>query len=309
MIIANFFNQSKPINFLILTIASVIIFIEAIYLDVYTDGNAPVVYRLILNLFLFLLIVFLHNFLTRKNGLTKNNTYALYLFVLLFAIFPKSIVQYNILLSNFFLFFSYRRIYSLRTSLNTKNKIYDAGFWIGIAAIFYNYSALFLILGFAAIILFGKSRWNHFFIILVGFFTPLFLYFTFLFATDGTDLFFRLLDFEKSFDYANYNNFRLLFPISILLVFTGWAIYPTLRKSLKSKKKYKALYNLLLLHLFLAMVIGLMAPLKNGSEYLFFFFPFSIIFTSYLQTIEDRWFKELVMILFLVLSVSVFFFY
>lgn len=309
MIIANFFNQSKPINFLILTIASLIIFVEALYLDVYADGNKPVVYRIILNFFLFLLLVFLHNFLTRKNGLTKNNTYALFLFVLLFAIFPKSIVQYNILLSNFFLFFSYRRIYSLRTSLNTKNKIYDAGFWIGIATIFYNYSLFFLILEFVAIILFDKSRWNHFFIVFIGFFTPLFLYFTFLFAIDKTDLYYRLWDFQRSFDFRNYNNIKLLIPISVLLVFTGWAIYPTLRKALKSKKKYKALYNLLLLHLILAILIGLAAPLKNGSEYLFFFFPFSIIFTSYIQTIEDRWFKELVMVLFLCLSISVFFYY
>lgn len=307
--IANFFKQSKPINFLVLILAGVLFFILSVLLYVLRDKETFSWGTTTLNFIVFLLILFLHNFITRKNNLTQNNTYALYFFVLMFAIFPKSIHQSNILLSNFFLFFAYRRIYSLRSNLETVYKIFDSGFWIGMATIFYGWSILFLILEFAAINLFRKSKWNQTFIMIIGFITPIFLYFTYLVLIDSQYKFELLWTFPTSFQYSNYNAFKLLFPISILLVFTLWAIYPTLRKSFKSKKKFKVTYYLLLLHLLIAAIIALISPIKDGSEYLFFFFPFSILFANYIQTIQDYWFKEVVLWLFLILAVSVYFFY
>ena len=128
--IANFFKQSKPINFLVLILTGVLFFILAVLLYLLKDNQIFSWGTTTLNFIVFLLILFLHNFITRKNNLTQNNTYGLYFFVLMFAIFPKSIHQSNILLSNFFLFFAYRRIYSLRSNLETVYKIFDSGFWI-----------------------------------------------------------------------------------------------------------------------------------------------------------------------------------
>ena len=302
--IANFFNQSKPINFLVLLLTGLLIFSVTIAIHVFIENRVYSLLGIAFNLSLFFLLLFFHNFLTTKNRLTRNNTYGLYIFILLFAIFPESLTNMDLMLSNFFLFFSYRRIYSLHSSLDTASKIFDSGLWIGVAFIFYNWSIVFLILAIAALVLFKRLKWNYYIMLLIGFITPLFLYYTYLVLYDKGQNFLSLFQFELSFNFSNYNNFNLLIPISVILVFSIWAIYPTFMKSRNAKQKYKASYKLLILHLVLALIISVIAPVKNGSEFLFYFFPFSIIFATYIQINQDNWFKEIVMFVFLGLALA-----
>ncbi|MFD1315321.1 DUF6427 family protein [Namhaeicola litoreus] len=307
--IANFFNQSKPINFLVLLFTGLLIFSFTIAFHIYFENRIYSAVQIAFNLSLFFLLLFFHNFLTTKNKLTKNNTYGLYIFILLFAIFPESITNMKLMLSNFFLFFAYRRIYSLHSNLDTGSKIFDSGLWIGVAFIFYNWSILFLLLSAAALFLFKRLKWNYYFMLIIGFITPIFLYFTYLVYADQQGTFQELFNFEFSFNYFNYNEFPLLIPTSVILVFSIWAIYPTLMKSRNAKQKYKASYKLLVLHLVLALAIGIVAPIKDGSEFLFYFFPFSIIFATYIQINQDNWFKEVVMFVFLGLALANFIIY
>jgi hypothetical protein len=302
--IANFFNQSKPINFLVLLFTGLLIFSFTIAIQIYVENRIYSPLNIVFNLGLFFLLLFFHNFLTTKNKLTRNNTYGLYIFILLFAIFPESITNLNLMLSNFFLFFAYRRIYSLHSNLDTASKIFDSGLWIGIAFIFYNWSVLFLLLSAAALFLFKRLKWNYYVMLIIGFLTPLFLYFTYLVYSDKLTIFQELFNFDLSFNFFNYNKLPLLIPISVILVFSIWAIYPTFMKSRNAKQKYKASYKLLILHLILALIIGVVAPIKDGSEFLFYFFPFSIIFATYIQINQDNWFKEIVMFVFLGLAIA-----
>ena len=206
--IANFFNQSKPINFLVLLLTGLLIFSVTIAIHVFTENRVYSLLGIAFNLSLFFLLLFFHNFLTTKNRLTRNNTYGLYIFILLFAIFPESLTNMDLMLSNFFLFFSYRRIYSLHSSLDTASKIFDSGLWIGVAFIFYNWSIVFLILAIAALVLFKRLKWNYYIMLLIGFITPLFLYYTYLVLYDKGQNFLSLFQFELSFNFFNYNNFN-----------------------------------------------------------------------------------------------------
>ena len=72
---------------------------------------------------LFLLIV---NFIVKKNKLTKDNLYALLLIVFLLGTFPEAMFSYSIVLANMALIFGFRKIYSLRSGLDTKLKLFDA---------------------------------------------------------------------------------------------------------------------------------------------------------------------------------------
>lgn len=307
--IANFFNKTKPINFLILNILSILVYFIAVIINFSNENYTTSFKYLSFFLFFFLLFLFIHNFITRKNQLTDDNSYALFIFILLFALFPKSFANYNILASNFFLFFSIRRVYSLHTQFETKSKLFDSAFWIGLATIFYSWSFTYLILIYVAIIVFNKLRWKYLIIPIIGFITPIYLYYAYLLLVNKQHLFSKIWSFEISFNYKNYNHLSLLLPIAIILVFILWTIYPTFKKSLKAKKYIKATYPLLLAHLFIAMILAIISPIKDGSEFLFLFFPFSILFAKYLQTVKDYWFKEAVLIMFLAISIFVTYLY
>ena len=81
--------------------------------------------------------------------------------------------------SNFILLFAFRRIYSLRSGLRTKEKLFDGAFWIGVASWFYIWSLLFMVLVYVGIYIFRKADLRNAIIPLVGFVTPVFLSFTY----------------------------------------------------------------------------------------------------------------------------------
>jgi len=92
-------------------------------------------------LFLVLIVTFfMVNFIVRKNGLSKDNSYVLLIMVLCFGLFPQSSLNYLFIISNLILLFAFRRIYSLRTNKEIKEKIFDSAFWVGIATLIYPWS-------------------------------------------------------------------------------------------------------------------------------------------------------------------------
>jgi hypothetical protein len=246
-----------------------------------------------------ILTVFVLNFIIRKNALCEDNSYALLFYILLWGMFPNSLLNGGVFVSNFILLFAFRRLYSLRSPLRTQEKIFDSAFWIGIASIFYLWSFLFLLLVYAAIWLFRRGDWKNIWIPIVGYVTPVFLAYTYLLAFDDVERFMRIWTFDFQLDVSLYNSFDFLWPI----VFTGllllFSIYPTTRKSLLAKIDFKSTWQLLIVHLAVSLLVILIAPEKDGSEFSFLFFPLTIVFANFLQILEKYWIKEGIIYLFL----------
>jgi hypothetical protein len=305
--IANFFNKTKPINFLVLSLLLTIVYVIAI--QVTTNNDLTFYYILKKTSFLFLLIlsIFIINFILRKNILTDDNSYTVLFYILLFGIFPFSISDGNILISNFILLFSFRRLYSLRSVLKPKEKIFDAAFWIGFASLFYIGSFLFIFLLLFAIFIYNKLTWRNLLIPFIGLITPIFLFYTYLLLIDDLSFFDNFWTLNFNFEYSNYLNYSFLVPISFILFFIFIAIPPITKKNLLAKIDYKSTWFVLLTHIIVALVIVLQAPKKDGSEFSFLFFPLSILFANYIQITEKKWLKELVLFNFLILYIVVYF--
>jgi hypothetical protein len=296
--IANFFNQTKPINFLVLSLLVLLIFLSSLIQGY--EGETSLFFFVKYGLFLLaaILTVFILNFIIRKNALCEDNSYALLFYILLWGMFPSSLLNGGVFVSNFILLFAFRRLYSLRSPLRTQEKIFDSAFWIGIASIFYLWSFLFLLLVYAAIWLFRRGDWKNIWIPIVGYITPVFLAYTYLLAFDDVERFMRIWTFDFQLDISLYNSFDFLWPI----VFTGllllFSIYPTTRKSLLAKIDFKSTWQLLIVHLAVSLLIILIAPEKDGSEFSFLFFPLTIVFANFLQILEKYWIKEGIIYLF-----------
>ena len=296
--IANFFNQTKPIDFLVLSLLVLMIFLPSLIQGY--SGELSLFFFVKYGLFLAaaIMTVFVLNFIIRKNALCEDNSYAILFYILLWGIFPKSLLNGGVFVSNFILLFAFRRLYSLRSPLRTNEKIFDSAFWIGIASIFYLWSFLYLLLVYAAIWLFRRADWKNIWIPIVGYVTPIFLAYTYLLAFDDVERFMGIWNFNFRFDLSMYGSIDFIWPMIFLGVLFLFAIYPTTRKSLLAKIDFKSTWQLLIVHLALALILLLLAPEKDGSEFSFMFFPLTIILANYLQILEKYWIKEGILYLF-----------
>ena len=196
--------------------------------------------------------------------------------------------------------FAFRRIYSLRSTIQTKEKIFDSSFWIGVASLFYVSALIYVILVYAAIVIFRKIDWRNFLIPVIGVLTPVFLSYTYLLAFDDLERFGNIWKLSLDVGFDAYKSWELLVPILLISILGLIAIYPTTKRSLLAKIDFKATWSLLMIHILVSLVLALISPIKNGSEFIFLLFPLSVLFANYLQVIKRYWVKEAIVYLFVI---------
>ncbi len=290
--IANFFNQTRPINFLVLSILVVLFFLLAATNGL--DGDYSFINIMKYGVFLIasVLMVFILNFIIRKNGLCGDNSYAILFYLIFWGFFPESFFNGGVFVANFVLLFAFRRLYSLRSSIRPKEKIFDSAFWIGISSLFFVWTFLYLLLVYAAIWLFRKTDWRNIWIPIIGYITPIFLSYTYLLAFDDLETFYSIWTFDFNIELSQYSSISFLLPIILVGLLFILSIYPTTKKSLLAKIDFKSTWQILIVHLAVSMILVLISPEKDGSEFSFLFFPLSIIFANFLQILERYWIKE-----------------
>lgn len=302
--IANFFNQTKPINFLLLSVLVFFIYLAALINVDSEPLNFLFFVKKSILLFLAVLTVFVINFIIRKNALTEDNSFAILFYIILCSYFPNSFINEAVFISNFILLLAFRRIYSLRSSIQTKEKIFDSAFWIGIASLFYVWSLFYVILVYAAIVVFRKIDWRNFVIPLIGIITPIFLSYAYLLAFDDLERFYNLWIWGFDLSSQAYNSGHFLFPLVLIGIVALIAIIPTTKRSLLAKIDFKATWTLLIVHLVISLIVVIIAPEKNGSELIFLFFPLSVLFANYLQVISRYWIKESIIYVFILMIIN-----
>ncbi len=304
--IANFFNKTKPINTLFIIGLLLFIYLFSIILHLDEEITLYFMAKKAGNFSLLLVIIFTVNFIVRKNNLTKDNSYIILVFVILFGMFPFSVLEFELLVVNLILLFAYRRIYSLRTSKETQKKIFDSAFWIGIATIIAPWSLLAILLIYVAIYLFDKVTWRNAIVPLVGFCSPIVIYIAYLYLINGIDTFSEDFKFMYSFSFGVFNSSKLLIPLALVSSLIIWSIFPTTFKITTVNNEFKNSWYLVIFHFFIVLFVVLPWPVKNGSELLLLFFPIAVIFTNYLQIIEEKWFKEVFLYVLLGVVLTVF---
>ncbi len=304
--IANFFNKTKPINTLFIIGLLFFIYIFSIAFHLSEEITFGFVVKKVGIFSLLLIVIFTINFIVRKNNLTKDNSYAILLFVILIGMFPYSTLDFELLLVNLILLLAYRRIYSLRTSKETQKKIFDSAFWIGIATIISPWSSLTILLIYGAIYVFDKVTWRNSIIPLVGFCTPIIIYAAYLYALNDFDIFVENLTYTFSFSFGVFNSAILLIPLALVSSLLIWSIFPTTFKIRTVNNEFKHSWYLLVFHFVILLFVVLPWPVKNGGEFLLLFFPIAVIFTNYLQIIEEKWFKEVFLYTLLAVILAVF---
>lgn len=299
--IASIFSKSKPINFIIVFVITALAFIIGHYKLVSDPYSIKNIVRTLFLFFIGSMTILILNFIVSKNKLTKDNNYEILLYSLFMLAMIPTTIDKNILFSNFFLILGVRRILSVRSQVQLNKKYFDAAFWISIAALFYFWSILFFALIPISLLLYTDHKLNHWLIPLIGVFT------VFVLAVSSSLLFhhsyfglFKSLP-DISYNFSSYNSIANIIAITF---FMSYAIWSSVFYSLNIKQKKKALrpsYKIILFAVLISAIIVIISPKKIGSEFLFMFAPLSIIISNYLQIIKDKWFRELFLLLIIIM--------
>lgn len=291
--LASVFSKSRPINYALIGIFLVAAYFLYLFKDPYWTSDYFLIFQ---KTGLFLLLtasVFLVNFITRKNSLSKDNTFAMFLFLVFIVLFPTILVNTNIIISNFFILLALRRLISLQSLITPKEKIFDASFWIFAAALFHFWSIIFIILVFISIVFHVSRDYRNWLIPFIAFFAVAVLYMMgYLLLGDNAFLnFYDQISISFDFTYFEniYQNIALAVYSSIALMFAITQIASLPSKPLNMHSSYKKV----LFSFFIGVAIYVLSDHKNNSFLAFTFAPLAIMGANYLEAQENKWVREI----------------
>jgi hypothetical protein len=288
--ITSIFSKSKPINFIIVAVYIILLFVITNYNPLLSDFNtaSTTAFKLLTTLFL----VFLIDFIVSKNNLTLNNSYAIMTFGLLLGMFPQAMKYSDLLLSNLFVLLAFRRLISLHSKLSIKKKLFDAAFWIALATLFYFWSILFFALVIVALIYYFQNDIKNIIVPLIGVATIMVLLMVYNIIVYDTYIRPSNLVRFVSLEYTSYNSLASIIKLTVLFTSLIWILVYFFRLLPDKNKKLRPSFFLIAWASIIAILVAIIAPIKNGSEFIFLFAPFSIIMANYIEVISERWFKE-----------------
>jgi hypothetical protein len=304
--IASLFSKTRPINYaLVLIMLFTCFFLYQFQVPTvnFTTGD------LFSKIFVFLLLLlsfFLVNFISLKNALTQNDNYAILLFLVFILLFPSVLNNIKIVLSNVFLLLALRRLISLKTLSSSKEKIFDASFWIFLSAIFHFWSILYIILVFISIIFHSGKEYKNWILPFVSFLCVWILYIaTSLFLFGNYSI--NKAVFQVSFNFFDfkdvYQNMALSLFVSISVLFFASQTIDYQNKPLNMQSSYKQVYFAFLL----AVGIYVFSANKSNDLLMYTFAPLAILGANMFEKMENSIYKEVS--LYLLLGVGLFFFF
>ncbi len=290
--ITSIFNKSKPINFVIVIIILFLAFILVNVQELNEEISLTMLFEKGVIFLISVFSVFLLNFIVVKNKLIDQSSYHILLFSLFLAMLPITLISVKLLLANVFILFAFRKIISMRNQKNLKKKLFDASFWIGIATIFYFWAILFFPLIFIALFLFSNNMIKDWIIAFTGLLTVLLLAICYhlIIYNDLDSLKNALPTFN--FNLNSYNSIRLIVSITIVITFSLWSTFFYINLIKSKLKVFKPPHKIIVAALIIALSVIVFSDQRTSGEFIFIFAPLAIITSNYIQSIPEKWFKD-----------------
>lgn len=304
--ITNIFEKTRPLNYLLLTIVLTVSFCLYFFFNGLLEEGWTSAGYATLYFFITVSSLVLVNFITLKNTLTKNNNFSALLFLVFLLFFPKCFQNGEVLIANFFLLLALRRLISLKSLKEPKEKLFDASFWIFIAALFHFWSIIYIVLVFVSIILHVSRDYKNWVIPFIALFSVSVLFFA-LNLMLGFNLSNHLLEqsyLSLDFTYfeSTYQNLAMALFTSIALLFFINMIVTVNSKPLNLQSSYKKV----LFSFVLGIAIYVLSADKDNSCLIFSFAPLAIMGGNFIEGLQNKMVKEIT--LDLIIFLGVFFF-
>ena len=290
--LTSFFSTSKPIHTVI-----VLIYMSISYFmsnkALFSDGFTWTVFLQSVGLwFLFIMTMFILNFVSQKNELTKRTSYRILLFAVFTSALPVVLQTPKIIIAGVFVMLAMRRILSFRSGLHMERKLFDAGLWLCLASITYFWAGTFSVLVLAGLFFYGGATIRYWFIpllsvICVGVLCTCYV----IFIGEDQSFILDIVD-DFSFDFSTYTSLNTLIPIAVFLTLFLWTILRYIQDSKRATIAQRPLYLLVIFMAIVAIIIVIITDNKTGAEWYFFLIPLAIMMTNYLENASGKFFKE-----------------
>ncbi|WP_369618083.1 DUF6427 family protein [Flavobacterium sp. CFS9] len=305
--ITSVFKKSTPLNYSLVVILILVFFFLFQIQEPSWITSYFLVFQKVSLLCFILASFFLINFIVKKNGLSKDNGYAIFFYLLFLLFFPAIFNNANVIYGNFFILLALRRLISLQSLKASKEKIFDASFWILIASLFQFWCILFLILVFISIV-FHVSRdyrnWILPFIALVAV-SIIFLLVSLIFHIDITDFFQKraVIDFNIDYFKSNYENGALSIYVAVALFFVVSMLTTLSNRPQIVHSSYKKVVACF----FIAAFVYILSPDKSNDLLFFSVAPLTIMAASHVEYMQQKLNNEIVFYVLILCSLFTFF--
>lgn len=239
--------------------------------------------------------LFFSNFIVKKNGLTKDSSYTILFYFILLLFFPKIFNSINLLLANFFILLSMRRLFSLQTLKAPKEKIFDASLWIFVASLFHFWAIIFIFLVYVSIIFHVSRDYRNWLIPFVALFVVaiIFVFYNLLIDKNAINSYLQseVMNFKLDYFTDTYQNIAFSIFAVLLLFFVFPFMFTLNNKPLNLQASYKKV----LFAVLLSVIIFLISDNKSNGILVFTFLPISIIAASTIEYMQNKIQQEIIL--------------
>lgn len=290
--LASIFSKTRPINYIMLTLLIVTGYSLFIGLDFSMEWTTFEIIKRGGVLLLLLLMMYISQFIVSRNRLVDDSAYVPLIFTSFLFIFPTSFENVRVIVASYFILLALRRIFSLHSLKQSKEKLLDASLWICFASLFHFWSILYFILLFYAIAFFGAKDYRNWVIPLVSFLGASIFLSLYLLIQEVHFIDWWTERVQISFDFMYFDN---IFQNIALAVFVSIALLYAVSQALAIKSKpynMQNTYKKIILSFLIGAVIYVISADKSNGLLLFTFFPLAILGANYIESIPQRWRKE-----------------
>ena len=277
------FSHSKPIAYAILSMAFILAFVIENFVSSEVIVNASMIFSKIGILLVFFLILFLLNFMVKRNKIHQQHTYAISSLVLLIIAFPEILRSVNLVLGYAFLLLSFRRILSLKSNTNLKQKILDSSLFLSISIWFTPMHWLFVSVIYFGVIVYASQNYRHFIIPILGLAVGFVIHTSFflILKDEWIHFSFYLPDFSGPIEY--FDNFKYNVLLGLLIGIMVWIFFQL--PTIYSRAKLHESESLILTLFFLIISIATLVLNDNtiSKDAIYIIWPLSIFTGSYFQ--------------------------
>jgi hypothetical protein len=305
--ITSVFKKSTPLNFSLVVLLILVFFLIYQIQDFTGANSALLIFEKVGILSVLLASVFITNFISRKNGLSKDSSYTILYYFLFLLFFPSVLDNTNLIFANFFLLLALRKLLSLQSLKSSKEKIFDASLWIFAASLFHFWSILYIILVFISIIFHVARDYRNWILPFIAFIAVgiIFSLFSILFNLEAIEYINRSVkvNFEINYFTNNFQNGALSIYATVALFFIISMFATLSNRPLVLHASFKKI----IASFFIGVIIFLISPNKSNDLLVFTIAPLAIIATSHIEMPQVKLKQEMVLLVLIACSLFAFF--
>ena len=305
--ITSVFKKSTPLNYsLVVILILVFFFMFQIRETSWINSYFTIFQKVSLLCFIFASF-FMVNFIVKKNGLSKDNGYAIFFYLLFLLFFPTIFNNPNVVYANFFILLALRRLISLQSLKASKEKIFDASFWIFVASLFQFWSVLFLILVFISIVFHVSRDYRNWVLPFVALLAVAIVFYmiSLMFHIDVVAFFQEraVIDFRIDYFKNNYENGALSIYAAVVVFF----LFSMLTTLSNRPQIVHTSYKKVVACFFIAILVFVISTDKSNELLLFSIAPLAIMAASHVEYMQQKLNNEIVFYVLILCSLFTFF--